>query len=58
MNDIEKALRNLDPQEAARQAATALRQLLPLLGEEERSSFIMTLLGGSGEDKITSMVHL
>jgi hypothetical protein len=58
MNDIEKALRSLDPQEAATQAATALQQLLPLLGEEERSRFIMTLLGGSGEDKISSMVHL
>jgi DNA-directed RNA polymerase specialized sigma24 family protein len=58
MNDIEKALRSLDPQEAARQAATALQQLLPLLGEEERSRFIMTLLGGSSDDKISSMVHL
>ena len=44
--------------EAATQAAAALQQLLPLLGEEERSRFVMTLLGGSGEDKISSMVHL
>jgi hypothetical protein len=58
MNDIEKALRSLDPQEAARQAATALQKLLPLLGEEERSRFIMTLLGDSGADKLSSMVHL
>jgi hypothetical protein len=58
MNDIEKALRSLDPQEAATQAATALQQLLPLLGEEERSRFIMTLLGDSGADKLSSMVHL
>lgn len=58
MNDIEKALRSLDPQEAATQAATALQQLLPLLGEEERSRFIMTLLGDGGADKLSSMVHL
>jgi hypothetical protein len=58
MNDIEKILTGLDPEDAATQAASALKKLLPLLGEEGRNRFIINLLGETGQDKISSMVHL
>jgi hypothetical protein len=58
MNEIEKIINTLDPEEAATKTAVALKQLLPLLGEEGRNRFIMNLLGESGEDKVASMVHL
>jgi hypothetical protein len=58
MNQIEQLLYSLEPEEAAEQTAKALKQLLPLLGEEGRNRFIMNLLGETGEDKISSMVHL
>lgn len=58
MNEIEKVFNSLDPEVAAEQTAKALKQLLPLLGEEGRNRFIMNLLGETGEDKISSMVHL
>ena len=58
MNEIEKILNSLDPADAATQTAAALKQLLPLLGEEGRNRFIMNLLGETGQDKISSMVHL
>jgi len=58
MNEIEKIFDSLDPEEAAAQTAVALKRLLPLLGEEGRNRFIMNLLGETGEDKISSMVHL
>jgi hypothetical protein len=58
MNVIETIFNNLDPEDAATQTATALKQLLPLLGEEGRNRFIMNLLGETGQDKISSMVHL
>ncbi len=58
MNEIEKVFNRLDPEEAADQAAIALHQLLPLLGEEGRTRFIINLLGETGQDKIASMVHL
>ncbi|MBB5348559.1 hypothetical protein JWG42_06605 [Desulfoprunum benzoelyticum] len=58
MNEIEKIFSKLDPEDAANQTAVALRQLLPLLGEEGRTRFIMNLLGETGQDKISSMVHL
>ena len=58
MNEREKIFSRMDPQDAADQSAIALKQLLPLLGEEGRTRFIMNLLGETGEDKISSMVHL
>lgn len=58
MNKIAKLLSSMDPEEAATETAAALKQLLPLLGEEGRNRFIMNLLGETGEDKISSMVHL
>jgi hypothetical protein len=58
MNQIEKILTSLAPEEAARQTAAALKQLFPLLGEEGRSRFIVDLVGETGSDKISSMVHL
>jgi hypothetical protein len=58
MNDIEKILTSLDPEDAATKAASALKKLLPLLGEEGRNRFIINLLGETGQDKISSMVHL
>lgn len=58
MNEIEKVYSRLDPEDAASQTAIALKQLLPLLGEDGRSQFIMNLLGETGQDKISSMVHL
>lgn len=58
MTDIAKIFSDLEPHEAARQAAAALKELLPLLGEQGRTRFIMDLIGENGEDKISSMVHL
>jgi hypothetical protein len=58
MNEIEKVISTLDPEDAADQTAIALKQLLPLLGEEGRTRFLMNLLGDTGQDKISSMVHL
>lgn len=58
MNEIARILNTMDPEDAATQTAAALKELLPLLGEEGRNQFIMNLLGESGQDKIASMVHL
>jgi hypothetical protein len=58
MNEITKIINNMDPENAANQTAAALKQLLPLLGEEGRNQFIINLLGETGQDKLSSMVHL
>jgi hypothetical protein len=58
MNQLEHILNSLEPEEAIRQTTTVLKQLLPLLDEEGRTRFILDLIGESGKDKISSMVHL
>jgi len=58
MNQLEHIINSLEPEEAIRQTITVLKQLLPLLDEEGRTRFILNLIGESGKDKISSMVHL
>ncbi len=58
MNEILKIISNMNPEEAAAQTAVALKQLMPLLGDEERTQFIMDIIGDNGRDKVSSMVHL
>jgi len=58
MNEILQIISNMDPEEAASQTAVALKQLMPLLGDEERAQFIMDIIGDNGRDKVSSMVHL
>ena len=36
----------------------ALKKLLPTVSEENRLNFVVNLIGGAGDDKVASMVHL
>jgi len=56
--DIFRAVRSTDPEEALAALAQAVRELLSHLGEEARLRFMVDLTGGADEDKVTSMVHL
>jgi hypothetical protein len=57
-DDIIRAVRAAEPEEALAALAQAAREVLPHLGEEARLRFVMDLTGGTGDDKVTSMVHL
>lgn len=48
----------MEPWEAVAQMGEALKRLLPILDEEDRIGFVMNLVGDSGGDKLSSMVHL
>ena len=48
----------MEPGEAVAQMGEALKRLLPILDEEDRIGFVMNLVGDSGGDKLSSMVHL
>jgi len=48
----------MEPEKAAAELAGVIKRLFPLLGEEEQLSFVMNLVGQSGEDKVASLVHL
>ncbi len=56
--DVKKVIDRMDPVEAVAEMGEALQRLLPILGEEDRIGFVMKLVGDSGGDKLSSMVHL
>ena len=56
--DLEKLLGSVDPAQALPEIAAALKKILPLVTEEDRLNFVVNLIGGAGDDKVASMVHL
>jgi hypothetical protein len=47
----------MDPEAAASEIALVMKKLFPILSEEARFKFVESLVGDSGGDKLTSMVH-
>jgi len=58
VNKIKELVNNMEPQEAASVLAFAIKNLFPLLDENTRIRFVMDLIGDSGDEKVSSMVHL
>jgi len=57
VDKIQELVNYLEPQEAASALAIAIKDLFPLLDEDARIKFVMDLIGDSGEDKVSSLVH-
>ena len=55
---IQALANNMEPQEAESALAFVIKGLFPLLDEDARIKFVMNLIGDSGDDKVTSLVHL
>lgn len=55
---IEELVDSMEPEKAATELVRVMKKLYPLLREEARLSFVMNLVGESGEDKVGSLVHL
>jgi len=58
MGQIQKILDRMEPDKAITEIASALKKLFPLISDEERLNFVVNLIGGAGDDKVASMVHL
>ena len=58
MAGIQEWLALLAPEAALEEIGTALKKLLPMVSEENRLNFVVNLIGGPGDDKVASMVHL
>jgi hypothetical protein len=58
MTDIERLVASLEPEEAAGRLVAALRPLLAHLHEDRRLALISGLAGETGDDKLSSLVHL
>ena len=55
---IRELLARMAPEAALEEIGTALKKLLPTVSEENRLNFVVNLIGGAGDDKVASMVHL
>ncbi len=58
MAGIQELLAQMAPEAALEEIGTALKKLLPAVSEENRLNFVVNLIGGAGDDKVASMVHL
>ena len=58
VDKIQSLVTNMAPQEAASALSLVIKNLFPLLDEDARMRFVMNLVGDSGDDKVTSLVHL
>ena len=58
MAGIQQLLARMAPEAALDEIGTALKKLLPMVSEENRLNFVVNLIGGAGDDKVASMVHL
>ena len=55
---IQELLARMAPEAALDEIGRALKKLLPTVSEENRLNFVVNLIGGAGDDKVASMVHL
>jgi hypothetical protein len=58
MAGIQEILQSIPPAAAMAEIAAALKTILPLVTDEDRLNFVVNLIGGAGDDKVSSMVHL
>lgn len=58
MTGIQELLARMSPEAALEEIGAALKKLLPTVSEENRLNFVVNLIGGAGDDKVASMVHL
>ncbi|MBU4231794.1 MAG: hypothetical protein KJ822_14460 [Proteobacteria bacterium] len=58
MAGIKELLARMAPEAALDEIGSTLKKLLPTVSEENRLNFVVNLIGGAGDDKVASMVHL
>ena len=58
MGEVLRIVDRMDPEEALTEISKVLHVLFSALGEEARSQFLWDLMGESGGDKVSSLVHL
>ena len=58
MAGIQELLARMAPEAALEEIGAALKKLLPMVSEDNRLNFVVNLIGGAGDDKVASMVHL
>ena len=55
---LQQLVDELPPERAFKEIVSVVKKLFPLLEEKSRLNFVMNLIGETGQDKVTSLVHL
>jgi hypothetical protein len=55
---IRELVEKLDPKKALKEISLAVKSLFPLLDQESRLNFVVSLIGDAGADKVASLVNL
>ena len=55
---LKQIIEQMEPGEAISSLALVLKDLFPLIDEDDRVQFIVNLVGSAGDDKVVGMVHL
>lgn len=58
MSDIQETIDGMDPEEALAKLSTIIPKLFLLAGAEARNRFVASMIGRSGDDRVSSLVHL
>ena len=58
VDKIQELVDTMEPKEAVSAIGLVMKTLSPVLDEEDRLTFVMSLVGESPEDKVASLVHL
>ena len=58
MDEIQKIINRMGPEEGLTRLGVALRGLFSQVSEELRLKFVVNLIGEAGADKVASLVHL
>ena len=58
METIMDMIQRMDPEKALSEVGKALKSLFSAVSEDSRGRFLLDLVGGSQNDKVSSLVHL
>ena len=58
METMVDMIQRMDPEEALSEVGKALKSLFAVVSEDSRGRFLLDLVGGSQNDKVSSLVHL
>lgn len=58
MKDIQRILDKIEPEEALVELVPYIKKIISHLDEEAKVRVVTELIGGTNDDKITSMVNL
>ncbi len=55
---LQQLIDEMPPQKAIKEISGFLKKIFPLLEESDRLNLVMNLIGDTGQDKVSSLVHL